>query len=158
MAKELFGTDGIRGVPGTPPLDDATLYATGRSVGAYLKREHGAAHVLIGMDTRESGPHLAAVLAGGLAQAGATVAFAGVITTPGIACLVRQNDFQAGVVISASHNPFQDNGVKLFSHAGMKFPDAIEEELEKDIFKTRGEGAPKNAPVSKTPLPGMRQA
>lgn len=146
MAKELFGTDGIRGVPGTPPLDDATLYATGRSVGGYLKREHGSAHVLIGMDTRESGPHIASLLAGGLTQAGASVAVAGVITTPGVACLVRQNDFQAGVVISASHNPFQDNGVKLFSHAGMKFPDAVEEELEADIFKHRGESAPKDSP------------
>ena len=145
MAKELFGTDGIRGIPGTPPLDDATLYATGRSVGGYLKRKHGAARVLIGMDTRESGPPIASVLAAGLTQAGSTVAFAGVITTPGVACLVRQNDFQAGVVISASHNPFQDNGVKLFSHAGMKFPDAVEEELEADIFNHRGEPAPKNA-------------
>ena len=146
MAKELFGTDGIRGIPGTPPLDDATLYATGRSVGGYLKREHGSARVLIGMDTRESGPHIASLLAAGLTQAGATVAFAGVITTPGVACLVRQNDFQAGVVISASHNPFQDNGVKLFSHAGMKFPDAVEEELEADIFKHRSESAPKSPP------------
>src|SRR5712691_11060234 len=147
MAKEFFGTDGIRGVPGTPPLDDATLYATGSSLGAYLKREHGAAHVLIGMDTRESGPHIASLLAAGLAQAGATVDFAGVITTPGVACLVRQNDFQAGVVISASHNPFQDNGVKLFSHAGMKFPDAVEEELEVGILKHRREAAPKNPPL-----------
>ena len=146
MAKELFGTDGIRGIPATPPLDDSTLHAIGRSVGGYLKREHGSARVLIGMDTRESGPHLASVLAAGLQQAGATVAFAGVITTPGVACLVRQNDFQAGVVISASHNPFQDNGVKLFSHAGMKFPDAVEEELEADIFKHRQEAAPKNSP------------
>lgn len=146
MAKELFGTDGIRGIPGTPPLDDATLYAAGRSLGAYLKREHGSAHALIGMDTRESGPHIAAMLAAGLAKAGATVAFAGVITTPGVACLVRQNDFQAGVVISASHNPFQDNGVKLFSHAGMKFPDAVEEELEADILKHRNEPAPKDPP------------
>jgi len=144
MAKELFGTDGIRGIPGTAPLDDATLYATGRSVGAYLKREFGAAHVLIGMDTRESGPHIAALLAAGLRQSGASIAFAGVVTTPGVACLVRQNDFQAGVVISASHNPFQDNGVKLFSHAGMKFPDSVEEELEADIFQHREEEAPKN--------------
>jgi phosphoglucosamine mutase len=146
MAKELFGTDGIRGVPGTAPLDDSTLYATGRALGAYLQQEHGAAHVLIGMDTRESGAHIAALLAGGLAQSGATVAFAGVITTPGVACLVRQNAFQAGVVISASHNPFQDNGVKLFSHAGMKFPDAVEEQLEADILKHRSEAAPKNPP------------
>jgi phosphoglucosamine mutase len=145
MAKELFGTDGIRGVPGTPPLDDATLYATGRALGVSLKREHGSANVLIGMDTRESGPHIAALLAAGLKEAGGSVAFAGVITTPGVACLVRQNDFQAGVVISASHNPFHDNGVKLFSHAGMKFPDAMEEELEADIFKHRSEAPPKNS-------------
>jgi len=137
MSKSLFGTDGIRGVPGTSPLDDATLLATGHALGAYLHREHSAARVLIGMDTRESGSHIAAVLAAGLAQARASVAFAGVITTPGVACLVRQNDFEAGVVISASHNPFHDNGVKLFSHAGMKFPDATEEALELDILKHR---------------------
>jgi phosphoglucosamine mutase len=146
MPKELFGTDGIRGVPGTPPLDDATLYATGRSLGNYLKSAQHAAHVLIGMDTRESGPHIAAVLAAGLKTAGASVAFAGIITTPGVACLVRQSDFQAGVVISASHNPFQDNGVKLFSHAGMKFPDSVEEVLEEDIFKHRSNPPAKGLP------------
>jgi len=146
MPKELFGTDGIRGVPGTPPLDDATLYATGRSLGTYLKQTSPAAHVLIGMDTRESGPHIAALLAAGLANAGVSVDFAGIITTPGVACLVRQRGFQAGVVISASHNSFQDNGVKLFSSAGMKFPDAVEETLEEDIFKHRRELAPKNPP------------
>ena len=139
MAKELFGTDGIRGVPGTPPLDDQTLFATGRALGGFLRREHGSAHALIGMDTRESGPHIAAVLAAGLEKAGASAEFAGVITTPGIACLVRQNDFQAGVVISASHNPYHDNGVKLFSHAGMKFPDAMEETLEAEILRLRPE-------------------
>jgi len=144
MAKNLFGTDGIRGVPGTPPLDDPTLFATGRALGVTLKREHGSANVLIGMDTRESGPHIAALLASGLAQAGASVSFAGIITTPGVACLVRQNDFQAGVVISASHNPFHDNGVKLFSHAGMKFPDSVEEELETEIIKLIGEPHPQD--------------
>src|SRR5580700_7142234 len=147
MAKELFGTDGIRGEPGKPPLDDATLFATGRALGAYLTGQHPDARVLVGMDTRESGPHIAALIAAGLRAIGTSVAFAGVITTPGVACLVRENGFQAGVVISASHNPFHDNGVKLFSGAGMKFPDAIEEELEKDIFKMRAESAPKNAPV-----------
>src|SRR5580704_1481071 len=147
MPKELFGTDGIRGVPGTSPHDDATLYATGRSLASYLLREHSAAHVLIGMDTRESGPHIAALLAAGITQAGGSVAFAGIITTPGIACLARQNDFQAGVVISASHNPYHDNGVKLFSHAGMKFPDSVEETLEADIFKHRSDPPPKNPPL-----------
>jgi phosphoglucosamine mutase len=133
MPKQYFGTDGIRGVPGTPPLDDRTLFATGRALGDYLRSADRAANVLLGMDTRESGPHIASVLAAGLARSGATVAFAGVITTPGVACLVRQNDFQAGVVISASHNPYHDNGVKLFSHAGMKFPDAVEEAMEAGI-------------------------
>src|SRR6202162_2070378 len=147
MPKSLFGTDGIRGVPGTPPLDDATLFATGHALGAYLHREHSAARVLSAMGTRESGPHIASVLASGLTQAGASVAFAGVITTPGVACLVRQNDFEAGVVISASHNPFHDNGVKLFSHAGMKFPDAVEEELEVDILRLRAEPLPATLPA-----------
>jgi phosphoglucosamine mutase len=147
MAKSLFGTDGIRGVPGTPPLDDATLFATGQALGTYLQREFSAARVMIGMDTRESGPHIAAILAAGLERVGGAASFAGVITTPGVACLVRQNDFQAGVVISASHNPFHDNGVKLFSHAGMKFPDAVEEAMEADILKLREKsGLPANSP------------
>ena len=147
MAKELFGTDGIRGVPGTPPLDDATLFATGKVLGGYMQRELGSAHALIGMDTRESGPHIAQLLAAGLHSAGARVEFAGVITTPGVACLVRENDFQAGVVISASHNPYHDNGVKLFSHAGMKFPDAAEEELEGEILRYRSEKVPGSRPA-----------
>ena len=70
MAKELFGTDGIRGEPGKSPLDDATLYAVGRALGAYLAKQHRAPRVLIGMDTRESGPHIAALLAAGLMAAG----------------------------------------------------------------------------------------
>ena len=146
MAKELFGTDGIRGVPGTPPLDDQTLYAAGRGLAEVLHKEHGAAHVLIGMDTRESGPHIAGLLAAGLQAGRATVEFAGVITTPGVACLVRQNDYQAGVVISASHNPYHDNGVKLFSHEGMKFPDAEEEEIEREMARFRSEAIPSGHP------------
>jgi phosphoglucosamine mutase len=146
MAKELFGTDGMRGVPGTPPLDDATLFATGKAIGEYLKKEFPSAHALIGMDTRESGPHIAQLLTAGLQAAGASAEFAGVITTPGVACLVRENDFQAGVVISASHNPYHDNGVKLFSHAGMKFPDAVEETLEREILRLRSGGVPDARP------------
>ncbi|MGA2482526.1 MAG: phosphoglucosamine mutase [Candidatus Acidiferrales bacterium] len=154
MPKKLFGTDGIRGVPGTPPLDDATLYATGRALGAYLAREQTrsgksdtGARVLIGMDTRESGPHLVATIAAGIAKAGAEPGFAGVITTPGVACLVRQKGFQAGVVISASHNPYHDNGVKLFSGAGMKFPDEVEKELEHEIIRLRADPAPAQPPM-----------
>src|SRR5258708_29734464 len=147
MPKELFGTDGIRGVRGIAPLDEAMLEGAGRSLGTYLKQTSPAARVLVGMDTRESGPHIAALLAAGLGHAGVTVDFAGIITTPGVACLVRQRGFQAGAVISASHNPFHDNGVKLFSSAGMKFPDAVEGILEEDILKHRHEPAPKHPPA-----------
>lgn len=145
MGKALFGTDGIRGVPGEYPLDDATLYWCGRALGTYLRRETAEPHVLIGMDTRESGSHIAGQIASGLAAGGVTPAFAGVITTPGVACLVRQKKYQAGVVISASHNPYHDNGVKLFSGAGMKFRDAIEEQLEAEILSNKNGTAPATA-------------
>ncbi len=135
MPRQFFGTDGIRGFPGVAPLDDATLFALGRSVAEFLHRDHASPHALIGTDTRESGPHIASVVAAGLAQGGASVSFAGVLTTPGVACLVRNNDFHVGVVVSASHNPYQDNGVKLFSHEGMKFPDSVEEEIEAGLLK-----------------------
>lgn len=135
MAKELFGTDGIRGVPGRYPLDDRTLYWVGRSLGEYLRAAEPGARVLLGADTRESGPHIARLLARGLATVGVRPVWAGVITTPGVAALVRRQGFSAGVVISASHNPWTDNGVKLFSRAGMKFPDAIEEAIEQHILQ-----------------------
>lgn len=142
MGKELFGTDGIRGVPGEYPLDDATLYWCGRALGMYLRREVREPHVLIGMDTRESGSHIAGQIASGLLAGGVKPAFAGIITTPGVACLVRQKSYQAGVVISASHNPYHDNGVKLFSGAGMKFRDSIEEELESEILRNKNGAVP----------------
>src|SRR5713226_8212596 len=135
MPKELFGTDGIRGVPGTYPLDDRTLYWVGRMLGEYLRRTSPNPRALIGMDTRQSGPHIAGKIAAGLTRAGVAPASAGVISTPGVACLVRQKGFSAGVVISASHNPFHDNGVKLFSRSGMKFPDEVEDSLESGIWK-----------------------
>src|SRR5262249_15741246 len=139
MPRQFFGTDGIRGVPGTAPLDDSTLFALGRSVAEYLHKDHSSPHALIGTDTRESGPHIASVVAAGLAKGGASVSFAGVLTTPSVACLVRQNDFHVGVVVSASHNPYQDTGVRSFSHEGMKFPDSVEEEIENGILAHRAE-------------------
>ncbi len=132
--KQLFGTDGIRGVPGKFPLDDATLYRTGHALGAYLRAQQDSPRVLIGADTRESGPHIAERIAAGLSSAGAQAAYAGVITTPGVACLVRRKRFAAGMVISASHNPYTDNGVKLFAGSGMKFPDVVEAALEQKIL------------------------
>ncbi len=137
MPKELFGTDGIRGVPGTYPLDDRTLYWVGRTLGEYLRRTNPNPRALIGMDTRESGPHIAGKIAAGLTRAGVAPASAGVISTPGVAFLARRKGFSAGVVISASHNPFHDNGVKLFSGSGMKFPDEVEESLEREILQRK---------------------
>src|SRR5580693_8506649 len=138
MTKQLFGTDGIRGVPGEVPLDDATLDRVGLALGEYVS-SHGRspdarARVLIGRDTRESGPHIADRIARGLAAAGVEAISAGVLTTPGVAWLVHHEGFAAGVVISASHNPYHDNGVKLISATGMKFPDAVEAELERFIL------------------------
>ena len=148
MTKELFGTDGIRGIPGTYPLDDATLYGVARSLGKYLLKIDSKPRVLIGMDTRESGPHIASQLAAGLADDGVEFLSAGVISTPGVACLVRQKKFSAGMVISASHNPFHDNGVKLFAGTGMKFPDEVEEHLEIEIHEHKGhETAAHGVPV-----------
>ena len=140
--KHLFGTDGIRGVPGEYPLDDATLERVGAALGEYLAA-HPAGNskvqrVLIGRDTRESGPHLAELIARGLESAGAQPVSAGVVTTPGVAWLVSREGFSAGVVISASHNPYHDNGVKLISSLGMKFPDAAEHEIERLIPSREG--------------------
>lgn len=141
MPKQLFGTDGIRGVPGEYPLDDETLDRVGFALGKYLLSEkpgQTAPRVLIGRDTRESGPHLAERIASGLSAAGAEAIGAGVLTTPGVAWLVHREGFSAGVVISASHNPYHDNGVKLISSSGMKFPDAVEADLERVILSPNG--------------------
>jgi phosphoglucosamine mutase len=142
MAKQLFGTDGIRGIPGKYPLDDATLEKVGAALGQEVvseaKRRGSQARVLIGRDTRESGLHMAERIAQGLEAAGAEPVFAGVLTTPGVAWLVNREGFDAGVVISASHNPYHDNGVKLISSSGMKFPDAVEADVETIILSYNG--------------------
>jgi phosphoglucosamine mutase len=138
--KQLFGTDGVRGLPGEFPLDDATLDRMGMALGEYVsshaRNQRDRARVLIGRDTRESGPHIADRIARGLAAAGVEPISAGVLTTPGVAWLVNREGFAAGVVISASHNPYHDNGVKLISATGMKFPDAVEAELERFILSS----------------------
>jgi phosphoglucosamine mutase len=133
MAKELFGTDGVRGIPGQPPLDERTLRGIGVALGEYVRAGGPPARILIGMDTRESGAVIATLLADGIRSVGNAPVFAGVLTTPGVACLVRQMDFAAGIVVSASHNPYTDNGVKLIAGTGMKFPDDVEEQLEERI-------------------------
>jgi phosphoglucosamine mutase len=134
VGKRLFGTDGIRGVAGEFPLDPRTVHAAGVALGRLAQRLGSEPEVILGIDTRESGPELASQLAGGLASAGARPRFAGLITTPGIAYLTRTGAFVAGAMISASHNQFQDNGIKIFGHSGYKLPDDAEEELEAEIF------------------------
>ena len=144
-ARKLFGTDGIRGIAGNPPLDATTIHAVGLAVGHTLRKTAPRPRVLLGRDTRESSPWIAAVLAEGLRNAGARVESAGVITTPGVAFLTRKHGFQAGVVISASHNPWRDNGIKLFGGDGFKLPDREELAIEDEIFHHAAKGAAPDA-------------
>jgi phosphoglucosamine mutase len=139
VGKQLFGTDGIRGVAGEYPLDEATVFAFGVALGDDAAEKGAHPEILIGADTRESGTWIAEMVAGGLESRGARVSFAGVITTPGVAYLTRTGDFVAGVMISASHNPYQDNGIKVFGHSGFKLPDAEEDTIENEILALRRE-------------------
>ena len=133
--RKLFGTDGIRAVAGEAPLDPRTIHAVGLALAHTLRRASSSPRVILGMDTRESSDWISATIANGLREGGGTVQSAGVITTPGIAFLARKHGFHAGVVISASHNPWQDNGIKVFGHDGYKLPDEQELEIEDEIFR-----------------------
>lgn len=152
MARQLFGTDGIRGVAGEYPLDASTVYAVGVALGEWCKAHAPAPQVVIGMDTRESGSWIAEQVAGGLARAGVATRLAGRITTPGIAYLTRIDTFVAGVMISASHNPYRDNGIKIFDHTGFKLPDQTELELEAKILSFCDDGVATPQPLSVDPL------
>src|SRR6476661_1548312 len=132
--RQLFGTDGIRGVAGEFPLTTESTYLIGRALGHDLVRTNPKARVVIGQDTRESSGWIADRVALGLASVGVEVHSAGVITTPGVAYLARSRKYAAGVVISASHNPWTDNGIKIFSGDGYKLPDAHEIAIEQEIF------------------------
>jgi phosphoglucosamine mutase len=132
--KKLFGTDGIRSVAGKYPLDPPTVHAIGLALAHTLSASSPKPKVLLGMDTRESGPAIAAQLTAGLVAGGASVESAGVITTPAIAHLTHTHGFSAGIVISASHNPWEDNGIKVFGPDGYKLPDVAELAIEEEIF------------------------
>ncbi len=132
--RKLFGTDGIRGVAGEFPLDAGTTFAIGRALGHHLAANGTPLRVVLGQDTRESSGRIADAVAAGLASAGVAVESAGVCTTPGVAYLARAKRFSAGVVISASHNPWTDNGIKVFAGSGYKLPDEIELDIEREIF------------------------
>ncbi|HVC46533.1 MAG TPA: phosphoglucosamine mutase [Terracidiphilus sp.] len=153
--RKLFGTDGIRGIAGTPPLDPTTIFAAGLAIGHSLRQAHASARVLLGRDTRASSPEIAAMLAAGIRQAGVGVESAGVVPTPAVALLVRTHGFQAGAVISASHNPWRDNGIKLFGADGYKLPDAQELAIEEEILQHASTAVPPDqaslAPVQDNP-------
>ena len=137
--RRLFGTDGIRAVAGDFPLDPATVQTIGASLAEHLaeQSEGRAPRLVIGRDTRESGPAIEAALRRGACSRGAIVESAGVITTPGVAFLAKSLPTDAGVVISASHNPYEDNGIKIFDPSGRKLDDATERKIEADIFAER---------------------
>jgi phosphoglucosamine mutase len=131
----LFGTDGIRGVANDEPLMPELAFRVGRQLVATLQFDHGVDRVrlVIGRDTRRSGPLLEAALTAGAMSAGADCYAVGVLPTPGIALLTRRLEAHGGIVLSASHNPFEDNGIKIFSSEGTKFPDAWEAEIEQRL-------------------------
>lgn len=147
IKRRLFGTDGVRGEAGRFPLDAATMETIGASLAVRLGQ---SPLIVVGRDTRESGDWLERALIAGALRRGARCESAGVITTPGVAFLTRNLGAQAGVVISASHNPYQDNGVKIFAPSGRKLDDDTERLIEADIFATQDSPAAKSQPALTT--------
>ena len=153
--KTLFGTDGIRGEAGKFPLDSPTVTAIGFSLAEHLAELAPDPQIIIGRDTRESGEEIERALIEGANKAGVECLSAGVITTPGVAFLTRKHLASAGVVISASHNPYQDNGIKIFAPSGQKMDDSVERMIEADIF-ARHE-LPPSTQASHSPSPELQQ-
>ena len=153
--RQLFGTDGIRGVAGEFPLTKQSTYLIGRALGHDLASATPQPQAVIGQDTRESSRWIADRVGEGLAAVGVEVHSAGVITTPGVAYLARSRKLAAGVVISASHNPWTDNGIKVFSGDGFKLTDARELAIEKEIFTLVQNPAAADDTALKIPKPSL---
>ena len=135
--KRLFGTDGVRGTAGEYPLDPVTVARLGEALVRILPTAGRGVRVIIGRDTRESGPAIEAALVRGIEAAGARADRGGVLTTPAVACVTRSLGYDAGIVVSASHNPFRDNGIKIFSRRGFKLPDSLEGDIEALVLGDR---------------------
>jgi phosphoglucosamine mutase len=151
---QLFGTDGMRGVAGEYPLDRETVWRLGCALGRVLGKKSSTQplQVVIGQDTRESSAWISQALAAGLRASDVEITFAGVITTPGVAFLTRDHGFAAGAMVSASHNPFEDNGIKVLSNSGMKLPESWELEIEQELQATAAPGAvPASPEISADP-------
>lgn len=146
--RSLFGTDGIRARADEFPLDTATMFALGEALAHRLASDRPPS-ILLGMDTRESGPRIAHALIAGIEAGGGTASFIGVVPTPAVAYLCRTSEAAAGISISASHNPFEDNGVKVFGRDGMKLSDSLEKAIEEELLALRREGIT----VDESPLP-----
>lgn len=153
--RQLFGTDGIRGVAGEFPLTTESTYLIGRALGHDLIRSTPDAKAVIGQDTRESSRWIADRVSQGLAAVGVDIHSAGVITTPGVAYLARSRGMAAGVVISASHNPWTDNGIKVFSGDGFKLSDSRELAIEQEIFALLKNSSSADATALKVPRPSL---
>jgi phosphoglucosamine mutase len=134
---KLFGTDGIRGKANLFPMTGEIAFEVGRAAAYVLRKKNGLNKILIGKDTRLSGYMIESALTSGLCSMGMNVVLVGPMPTPGIAFVTRSLRVDAGVVISASHNPFDDNGIKFFSSDGFKLPDSTEDEIEKAMFSKK---------------------
>lgn len=145
----LFGTDGVRGKAGEPPLDHMTVRRLGAALVRALRRGDAPVRFLVGRDTRESGGWIEEELARGVRSQGADLTSAGIIPTPAIAYLTPRLGYTAGIVISASHNPFEDNGIKVFSGAGEKFTEALEAEVESHLADEDVAPPPLSTPVER---------
>lgn len=130
----LFGTDGIRGVAGVAPLDAETVFRVGKALAKLIQRDRP--RLLVGRDTRESGPMIVQALAEGAAKEQAELTDLGIVPTPGVAYLVKELGYDGAVMVSASHNPFQDNGIKVFDSTGSKIPDEMEQAIEEEVRRT----------------------
>ena len=135
MSKRLFGTDGVRGKAGEAPLDPQTIARLGAALVKAMPHDDRPLRFLVGRDTRESGEWIERELARGAGSAGASVTSAGIVPTPAIAYVTRVMPFDAGIVISASHNPFEDNGIKVFSGKGEKFTEELERDVEAIVHR-----------------------
>ena len=149
--KKLFGTDGIRGVAGKFPLDPPTIGVLGKSLAALLQEEGLEPMVIVGRDTRESGAWMEEALVQGFRDGGGEAESAGVVPTSAISFLTKTHAFSAGVVLSASHNPYHDNGIKIFSSDGTKIKDDWEARLEKAVHRNRTDAGPKKTIVRPEP-------
>src|SRR3954467_3943828 len=138
MSRRYFGTDGVRGTVGTTPMTPEFVLRLGYAAGKVLSGRGKHPAVLIGKDTRISGYMIESALEAGFSAAGVDVHMTGPVPTPAVAYLTRALRLSAGVVISASHNPYQDNGIKFFSGDGFKLPDAIEAAIEAEMDKAMG--------------------